>query len=326
MKINNLKVVLGVLFVSLFLLSCSNASLKTSSESLQESIKKGTDWEMYGLRGKVKSYKHLSFKAKVNFFKVKKGEMTDYSGENYECFFDKKGKILEKKWYKKDGGLDKKEIYKYNENGKNIKITRLDLDGNKLQEESFKYDENGLLIGSKFQNFKRNYLQTSIYTYNSNGKLIKKEILGRYKYTIIYKYNKNGDLREKFFTSLDHEERTKTNFSYDLRGNLISENSHRTMRDVFREKTSHQYKYDENDNLIEINIYGNLAEHNKYTFKYDDRGNKIEERYYKHDYKRNEFLKHKIDFRYDKKGNLIKSIKYEDGKAKKMVEITLEYY
>ena len=115
------------------------------------------------------------------------------------------------------------------------------------------------------------------------------------------------------------------------------------------------YKYDDKDNLIEVNWFnpdGSL--NSKYTYKYDDKGNKIEQNSfkpnislsfkltYKYDDKGNEIEinsfnsdgnlddKYTYKYTYDQQGNWIQKISYvvENGveKPSQIVERTIEYY
>ena len=154
-----------------------------------------TDWNRFGLKGKVKSYYEIYYEAEKKFGEWENGEI-EYYGHN-RVNFNEKGNYLEIKYLDEDGELTGKLIPKY-ENGKVIEESYYDGDGNlinktkinhisssKIEFETYDEEEEKLNQGKSF--IENNRIVKYIFTTYEESE-IKNDI------TIFFEYNKIGQL------------------------------------------------------------------------------------------------------------------------------------
>lgn len=208
-------------------------------------------------------------------------------------------------------------------------------------------------FGEQDNNF--NPLDKTITKYNSDGYIVETQsiIYGipdslnflNHNRTI-YVYDKNGFLI-KFYNTTDSLREKR--FNYDNQGNLIK--IQWVLNSILLPEKS-EYKYDQNNNLIEETDWDTLNyPKTKRTYKYDEKGNKREVTFYKGNkngqlifnsksnytcnntgliieslsFNRND-LAIKSSFTYDKNGNRILSIYYNSkGEIEKRDSLSYQY-
>ncbi len=245
-KLNKLAI---ITIVILTLFNCANKKQKD-------------DWEIDGLKGKVKSYSHFTYKAIDQFGVIEKDEMIrEYLFQNFQVLYDEKGNMIEENRYKSDGSLDRKSIYKYDKKGNVIEGNKYESDGSLDSKNIYKYDKKGNKIEEN--------------RYKSDGSLDE-------KYT--FKYDEKGNMIEenrcKSGGSLDK----KYTYKYDNKGNMIEENRYKSDN---RLESRNIYKYDDKGNMIE----------DDWTYILFNGEEKITKRSYTYEYDKHENWTKRIEFK-----------------------------
>ena len=241
------------------------------------------DWNDYGLKGKVKSFKMTTYKAEIHFGNIVKGERVEdlLDDRDKEYFFDVNGNVRRVNDFNQDGTIRYRLEYKYDENGRNY--------------ETNSYRGDGILDDKCINRFNNKGKVDLRNNYNTEGKLYRseylryndKELISERKLiyndgssTIIsYKYNADSKLilENWIYDSIFKEEHKELNidnsfslYEYDNNGNKIEE--------VWSSGTKFTYKYNNQNTLIEIYKFaddGSLIERQKFTYEYDKIGNWI---------------------------------------------------
>lgn len=94
-----------------------------------------TDWEVAGLKGKVKEQIEIEYEIKEQF-----GEFIKVNGIKSITKYNLNGNIVESFKYNSDGSLDGKYINKYNSNGNILEETEYNSDGSLEYKSIYKYD------------------------------------------------------------------------------------------------------------------------------------------------------------------------------------------
>ena len=169
-------------------------------------VKKKTDLQKGNLKGKVKSVRHIKYKAIDKFGELTKGDIiVEYGFGNKLTKYDKNGNKIERNRYLPYRSLYMKETYKYDKNGNKIEANGYKSDGSLDWKYTYKYDKNGNKIEKNW--------------YNSDGSLT------TWKYT--YKYDKNGNTieynRYSSYRSLYRKYNNKSTYKYkyDKHGNWV---------------------------------------------------------------------------------------------------------
>ena len=298
-------------FVTIILLSCSNKNVEN-------------DLKKYHLKGKVKSFSEISYKAVMNSGKIVKGERSRAFGDNdVYVKFNKKGYVIEKKFYKKDT-LDYREEFKYDKNDRIIEKIGYGPDGSFYWRYVNDYDSNGN--------------KTTLTSYESDGTI-------DWFYT--YKYDKHNHLIEETSYNSDKSLDYKITYNYDDKGNMIEKNMYKPDGSLDYRHTKTYYK---NGKVIEEKIYKKSKLFWKEVNKYDKSGNKVEYHLYNSDGILDDIITYKYDdkgneiesilrnsegaiidkainqYEYDNVGNWIKKIEIPDGKPRYVLERNIEYY
>lgn len=239
--------------------------------------------------------------------------------------------------------------YSWDENGNNTIITRRNPEGMQLEKtlntfiknqrvEVRRFDDKDNLVdrntyifgnNGKIREEKSFLRETSVqyittYTYDSNNNLQTEQRLNSdYKrlYTINNKYNNKNQLLQTETLNKDNTLEYSEVRTYDTKGNMTSNRTYDGFADG---KILEEFKYDNNNNLIERKEIVNqeIVSHQLYTF--DDHNNMI---YEKTVGKTNKSaIDRKIRYEYDKKGNWIKKTITIDNEPKYVVERTITYY
>lgn len=139
---------------------------------------------------------------------------------------EKNQRVTEESEYDKDGSISRKEIYRYNTDGKKIEYSVYDSKGNlKSREEHFEY-QNGRLIRYDETEFFSSGNSIDQYTlvYDAKGNLTKitcQDEKGEISRIETYVYNDHGDCVEQVtdYMSLFDTDRKIMSYEYDSRGN-----------------------------------------------------------------------------------------------------------
>ncbi|MCD8408896.1 hypothetical protein [Tenacibaculum finnmarkense] len=97
--------------------------------------KEKTDLTKENLKGKVKSYTEISYKAIERFGTIEKGERL----KSIQIKYNNKGNKIETSYYSLDGSLSSKHIYKYDNKGNKIEMSSSNSFGKKSKY-IYKYD------------------------------------------------------------------------------------------------------------------------------------------------------------------------------------------
>ena len=168
-------------------------------------LKKKTDVERVGFKGRVKSVTHSSFKITEKFGIPFREKFGGFTASNY----DEKGNKLEEMQYDASGKLTVKTNYKYDAGGNQIERVNYIAGGKPSCRYTFKYDQKGNLVEETEYNGSENL--TSKYTskYDAKGNQIERVNYGAGGMLIgehTFKYDENGNMVEKVY--------------YDASGNL----------------------------------------------------------------------------------------------------------
>ncbi len=228
--------------------------------------------------------------------------------------YDNNHNQIEQNTYNNDGSLSYRYIYTYHPNNNMIKKSIYKNNGSLESKETYLYDENGNKIEEKLINEidkNKNYKIT--YAYNTDGKqikLIKYNADDSIEYKAINKYDRTGN-------NVEQTHYTKTELSADE-----NESYSLTYRKISQ--------YDNKGNLIKETYYHNRfnthitedGSSSYYTYKYDTKGNNIV-RFYMNKKGGNS---QKLIYQYDNKGNKVRSIEYENGVVKYIIETEYRYF
>lgn len=296
------------LFISiLFMIGCNTNKSKIE-----------TDLEKQGFKGKVKSIKSTTYKAMEKFGEIQKGEEVD----KLLSIFNEMGNFTER-IYSKNGKIDSKRTYIYNNQRNIIDKKEYDSDGNLKLQTTYDYDEKGNKIEEN--TFGRFETKKTTYKYDDKGREVESLITfsfqgidGSVELRITKEYDQKGNVIEEKNYNNRNQLSNRNIFTYDERGNRIKEIFIDLNTNESEEKNI--YTYDKNNKKIEIQKYisKNLSE--KTTIKYDEKGNILEEHII--DFNRNTLFK--IVYKNNKIGNPIKKIYYNNEIPYLIEEI--EYY
>lgn len=298
------------LFISiLFMIGCNTNKSKIE-----------TDLEKQGFKGKVKSIKSTTYKAMEKFGEIQKGEEVD----KLLSIFNEMGNFTER-IYSKNGKIDSKQTYIYNNQKNIIDKKEYDSDGILKLQTTYDYDEKGNKIEEN--TFGRFETQKTTYKYDDKGREVESLITfsfqgidGSVELRITKEYDQKGNVIEEKNYNNRNQLSNRNIFTYDERGNRIKEIFIDLNTNESEEKNI--YTYDKNNKKIEIQKYisKNLSE--KTTIKYDEKGNILEEHII--DFNRNTLFK--IVYKNNKIGNPIEKIYYNNEIPYLIEEIEIEYY
>ena len=298
------------LFISiLFMIGCNTNKSKTE-----------TDLEKQGFKGKVKSIKSTTYKAIEKFGEIEKGEEVD----KLLSIFNEMGNFTER-IYSKNGKIDSKQTYIYNDQGNIIDKKEYDSDGNLKLQTTYNYDDNGNKIEEN--TFGGYQTQKTTYKYDDKGREVEslmtlsfQGINGSAELRITKEYDQKGNIIEEKNYNNHNKLSSKGIYTYDERGNKIKEIF--INLDSKKPEEKNIYIYDKNNNKIEVQEYisENLSE--KTIIKYDEKGNILEE----HITDFNKNMSFKIVYKNDKIGNPIEKIYYNNEIPHIVDEIEIEYY
>ncbi|MCG8794595.1 hypothetical protein [Tenacibaculum finnmarkense] len=201
--------------------------------------KEETDLTKEKLKGRVKSYTEISYKAIERFGKIEKGERL----KSIQIKYSNKGNKIETNHYNSYGSLSSKHIYKYGNKGNKIEKSYYNSDGSLSSKHIYKYDNKGNKIEMSY--------------YHSDGILKSKSI---YKYD-----NKGNEIEMRYYVSDDLG--FKSISKYDNKGNEVEMRYYDSGGNFDEEYYS---KYDNKGNKIEMSSSNAFGKKSKYIYKYDN--------------------------------------------------------
>ncbi|MEO1054600.1 MAG: hypothetical protein AAFX87_28470 [Bacteroidota bacterium] len=149
------------------------------------------DWDRFGLKGEVMSYKERSYKAEQKFGEWMPGEPEEYG--NSKANFDTEGRYMSTEVFDNKNRLTRKFVPKY-ENGKIVEEAHYDGDGKLELKGKFEHASDD---GYRFESFDEEGEKVSegesIY---ENHRIVKQFYRdfkdGDFEITILFEYNENG--------------------------------------------------------------------------------------------------------------------------------------
>ena len=260
-----------------------------------------TDWELSGLKGKVKSQRSIPYEVVTQgktFVKgaidrdldtvVKIGNL-----DNLQKDFNPNGYLTQMRFFFKNGELYSRMEYYYNPQGQLFE-TRYNSD-----KTLYVYNPEGYLIKDATYS-PGGFLKTHYnYQVDTNGKVLKEETYhaNQLESTIAYTYNKQGDPVEMRY--------------YDAQGNLLQRVESKFNKQHLAERNR---TYDKDNKLVNIT--------NK---KYNSQGDCIKlQAENKLPQKQKNVATY--EYKYDNQGNWIAKTTFINGEPRQIIERTLSYY
>lgn len=211
-----------ILFIILSLSSFGQIQKTESSPNLQ-------NMSLYGNVKSIFEESYLGQKEGNKFITLDK--KWHYSwGSDSQLIFDSLGHLIEKRITSKEGDFKIEEFYHYRAN-------QLIESKTKYFQRKYEYDEIGKISKETVSSARRGYV--TINGKKSTDSIDRSEIL--------YRYNNNFQVLQKIESDLRSEPNYIAEFKYDKSGNIISER----IKYSFLPSESHDYKYDQNNQLIE---------------------------------------------------------------------------
>lgn len=198
----------------------------------------------HDLWGKIKPLKTIIYKYNSNGQKQECSQIDNEISVVDKYFYDTKGNLIEKTFYKRLRDRIGTSKYKYDSNNRMIEVARYWDDGSLESRESYSYNKKGQIVTKKY--------------YSDFG-----------YYAISYdelKYDSKGNNIESIFYIKDKKDRSSY-FKYDDKNNII-ESRYWNKNDSLFSTTNIQYKYDKKSNWI----------WKKYIDGFDSSGDQIIER------------------------------------------------
>ena len=165
------------------LISITTAALFSSYDLKAEAPERQGWKEVFPLYGDVESVVMTHYKLEDKFGEVVRGDIL-YCRKYY---FNDAGDVIEDAWYKSDGSLGSKSIYKYNFSGNMVEEASYDSDGSLSRKYIYKYDSSGNRIEWAWYNSDGWLEDKYIYKYDSSGNKIESAL-----------YKSDGSLSCKF--------------------------------------------------------------------------------------------------------------------------------
>ena len=263
--------------------------------------KSPTDWELSGLKGKVKSQRSIPYEVVTQgktFVKgaidrdldtvVKIGNL-----DNLQKDFNPNGYLTQMRFFFKNGELYSRMEYYYNPQGQLFE-TRYNSD-----KTLYVYNPEGYLIKDATYS-PGGFLKTHYnYQVDTNGKVLKEETYhaNQLESTIAYIYDKQGDPVEMRY--------------YDAQGNLLQRVESKFNKQHLAERNR---TYDKDNKLVNIT--------NK---KYNSQGDCIKlQAENKLPQKQKNIATY--EYKYDNQGNWIAKTTFINGEPRQIIERTLSYY
>ena len=193
--------------------------------------------------------------------------------------FDKKGKLIEEDYYRKDTLLSSKIVYKYDGYGNLVEKRIMDDAGNTDSKTIYKYDENNRLYQKLDLNHLSMLVYRETYKYDRNHYEVERFIYrpSQSEWNIIMTSDDNGNLKKESFNTIIGGSVIKIVYTNDKKGNKLEEKYFKNNGSI---GTRYTHKYDKNGNLTETVIYSPDDKIISSTlFRYDNKLKQVETYY-----------------------------------------------
>lgn len=239
------------------------------SFTLTATAQKKTDWELMGLKGKVKSIRDTEY------------NMGETEGENktrhYQFLFNNKGYKTQEsmreadqtqftttfKYDKSNNLIDESSRlvrstssrkYKYDTKNNTVTVNYYVANGVQITKTVQKYDANGNMTERHVENLQdkgqNKVIESYWYAYDGNNRLIEeKQQMGSSIKKIEFKYDENGNRTEQNDFDTEGLPTYWYKYKYDDKGNLVEEVS--AFRGYEKDTTTYMYMYDDKGNWTE---------------------------------------------------------------------------
>lgn len=152
----------------------------------------------------------------------------------------------------------------------NYKLVQIDYynsQGYSYTVDEFEYNEDGYHLKAIGKDSFESTVQID-YTYDSNNNLIETYMYddANYNYAISYTYDENSRLIKEKYHSSNQYNYVLDEFTYDASGNPIKGKG----IDVFEDEVTKSYSYDENDNLIQIELNDHKEYYEITNYSYEE--------------------------------------------------------
>lgn len=260
-----------------------------------------TDWELLGLKGKVKTQRAIPYEAVIQGKSVVKGAV-DFdldtvnkiaNLDNLQKDFNAKGYLSQTRFFYKNGDLYSRMEYYYNPQGQLFE-TRYNSD-----KTLYAYNPAGYLIKDATYS-PGGFLKTHYaYQVDANGKVLKEETYraNQLESAVTYTYNKQGDPVEIRY--------------YDHEGNLLQKVESKFNKQHLAVNTR---TYDKDNKLLNIT-----------TKKYNAKGDCVKLQAETKLPKKQKNVA-TYEYKYDAQGNWISKTTFINGEPRQIIERTFTYY
>ena len=260
-----------------------------------------TDWELLGLKGKVKTQRAIPYEAVIQGKSVVKGAV-DFdldtvnkiaNLDNLQKDFNAKGYLSQTRFFYKNGDLYSRMEYYYNPQGQLFE-TRYNSD-----KTLYAYSPEGYLIKDATYS-PGGFLKTHYaYQVDANGKVLKEETYraNQLESAVTYTYNKQGDPVEIRY--------------YDHEGNLLQKVESKFNKQHLAVNTR---TYDKDNKLL-----------NTTTKKYNAKGDCVKLQAETKLPKKQKNVA-TYEYKYDAQGNWISKTTFINGEPRQIIERTFTYY
>ena len=193
----------------------------------------------------------------------------------HESYFDQKGMLLRKNTFNSKGNLESKILFKYDRNNNNIECIAYHSDGSLASKKVNKFDfENKLIEGSEFD-AREKIVSRKTARYDSAGYRILtsyERIRGGLIKTLESVFDKNENHCANYYFS-DEVLESKEIKRYDVNGNLFETIQYYPLTN---EQIVTRFKYDQQNNKVEVVILKNNLVTTKTIYRYDSKNNLTE--------------------------------------------------
>lgn len=294
--------------------------------------KKESDWGKYDLKGRVQSYKEITYKAEQRFGIISKGERTQQFQSFYdkEMQFDQNGSLLVQNEYFSDGSLNTKTIFEYDSEKKLIGKHESHTDDRFDRKWTYNYDLSGNMI-EEVRIDNNIFSPTGIltikwtYQYDNKGNLVNKDFYkeGLLLNSMLYKYDNKGNLAEEKDYNSNDELYRSISFIYDQNGNLTEKKAFKGDGSLSWKRS---YEYNKSGNLVQkIEYESNGSFDDVFIYTYDDSQNMIEENWQSYS-EGKPHKKYTEKYSFDEYGNWFRKIKSINGAPTHIIEREIKYF
>ncbi len=241
----------------------------------------------------------------------------------YESYFNQRGILLRKSTFNSKGNLESKILFKYDGSNNNIECLAYNSDGSLASRKVNKFNSENRLIESHEFDAREKIISKKTTRYDSAGY----RILTSYEWisrglvkTLESVFDKNENNLANYYFSDDGLESQEIK-QYDVNGNLIETIQYYPLTN---EEVITRFKYDEQNNKVEVIVLKNNLVTTKTISRYDDKNNLTETSSY--GVQGTLEANHKYLYEFDAESNWTKRINIFNGQPTSVLRRRIEYY